>query len=105
LFSDITNIKNYQSQLEQIAYYESLNQLPNRTLLSDRLAQTLPQCQRHEKSVAIVFLDLDGFKAVNDTHSHVVGDKLLITMSDRMRETLSEGDTLARFGEMNLLRY
>jgi diguanylate cyclase (GGDEF)-like protein len=98
LFSDITNIKNYKIQLEQIAHYDAIPQLPNRTLLSDRLAQTLHQCQRHEKSVAIVFLDLDGFKAVNDTHGHVVGDKLLITMSNRMKETLREGDTLARFG-------
>jgi diguanylate cyclase (GGDEF)-like protein/PAS domain S-box-containing protein len=98
LFSDITSIKNYQSQLERIAHYDALTQLPNRTLLSDRLAQTLLQCQRNKKSVAIVFLDLDGFKAVNDTHGHGVGDRLLITMSNRMKETLREGDTLARFG-------
>nr|WP_297348379.1 EAL domain-containing protein [uncultured Glaciecola sp.] len=98
LFTDITRIKNYQSQLEQIAHYDALTQLPNRTLLLDRLAQTLLQSQRNKKSVAIVFLDLDGFKAVNDTHGHAVGDKLLITMSNRMKDTLREGDTLARFG-------
>lgn len=98
LFTDITRIKSYQSQLEQIAHYDPLTNLPNRTLLSDRLAQTLLQSQRNKTSVAIVFLDLDGFKAVNDTHGHGVGDKLLITMSSRMKETLREGDTLARFG-------
>lgn len=98
LFSDITSIKNYQSKLEQIAHYDALTQLPNRTLLSDRLAQTMHQCQRHKKSVAIVFLDLDGFKAVNDAHGHALGGKLLISMSNRMKEALREGDTLARFG-------
>jgi diguanylate cyclase (GGDEF)-like protein len=98
LFSDITNIKNYQSQLEQIAHYDALTQLPNRTLLSDRLAQTLLHCQRNNKSVAIVFIDFDGFKAVNDTHGHAVGDRLLITMSHRMKQALREGDTLARIG-------
>jgi diguanylate cyclase (GGDEF)-like protein/PAS domain S-box-containing protein len=98
LFTDITKIKNYQSQLEKIAHYDALTQLPNRTLLSDRLAQTLLQSQRNKKSVAIVFLDLDGFKAVNDTHGHAVGDKLLMTMAHRMKEALREGDTLARLG-------
>lgn len=98
LFSDITNIKNYQSQLEKIAHYDALTHLPNRTLLSDRLAQTLLHSQRQKKSVAIVFLDLDGFKAVNDAHGHAVGDKLLITMCNRMNDTLREEDTLARFG-------
>jgi diguanylate cyclase (GGDEF)-like protein/PAS domain S-box-containing protein len=98
LFTDITKIKNYQSQLEKIAHYDALTQLPNRTLLSDRLAQTLLQSQRNKKSVAIVFLDLDGFKAVNDAHGHAVGDKLLITMAHRMKEALREGDTLARLG-------
>ncbi len=98
LFSDITSLKNYQSQLEKMAHYDPLTLLPNRVLLSDRLAQTLLQCQRHEKSVAIVFLDLDGFKAVNDAHGHAIGDRLLVTMSNRMKDTLREEDTLARIG-------
>ncbi len=98
LFSDITSIKNHQSQLEKIANYDELTQLPNRKLLLDRLAQTLLRCQRHRKSAAIVFLDLDGFKAVNDAHGHAVGDELLISMSSRMKETLREEDTLARLG-------
>lgn len=98
LFSDITKIKNHQSQLEKIAHFDTLTQLPNRTLLLDRLNQTVLHCQRHKKSVAIAFLDLDGFKAINDTYGHSVGDRLLITISNRMKDALREEDTLARFG-------
>jgi diguanylate cyclase (GGDEF)-like protein/PAS domain S-box-containing protein len=98
LFFDITNIKKHQHQLEKIAHYDTLTKLPNRTLLSGRLAQKLLHCQRHKKSVAIAFLDLDGFKAINDTYGHSVGDRLLITISNRMKDALREEDTLARFG-------
>ena len=98
LGSDITQIKEHQSQLEHIAHYDTLTHLPNRVLLSDRLSHAMLQCNRHKQSLAVAFLDLDGFKAVNDTYGHSVGDELLIAISIRMKEALREGDSLARFG-------
>ncbi|MEH6446266.1 MAG: EAL domain-containing protein [Oceanospirillaceae bacterium] len=98
LFTDITLIKEHQLQLERIAHYDLLTGLPNRVLLSDRLSQTMLQCSRHGKSLAVAFLDLDGFKHVNDTHGHNVGDLLLIALSVRMKEALREDDSLARIG-------
>lgn len=98
LFTDITQMKEHQGQLEHIAHYDPLTNLPNRVLLADRLSQAMVQCQRHQQSLAVAFLDLDGFKAVNDAHGHDVGDALLITVSQRMKEALREGDTLARIG-------
>ena len=98
LFTDITQMKEHQGQLEHIAHYDPLTNLPNRVLLADRLSQAIVQCQRHHQSLAVAFLDLDGFKAVNDAHGHDVGDELLITISQRMKEALREGDTLARIG-------
>jgi len=98
LANDITPMKEHQSQLEHIAHYDLLTNLPNRSLLSDRLSQAMLQCSRHEQSLAVVFLDLDGFKAVNDAYGHDVGDELLIALSVRMKEALREGDSLARIG-------
>ncbi|MDI1310449.1 MAG: EAL domain-containing protein [Methylotenera sp.] len=98
LFTDITAIKEQQSRLERIAHYDILTNLPNRVLLADRLGQAMVQCQRHQQSLVVAFLDLDGFKAVNDAHGHDVGDELLITLSQLMKEAMREGDTLARIG-------
>lgn len=98
LFSDITSIKNHQKQLEHTAHYDALTKLPNRVLLSDRLQQTMLQTIRRNRSMAVAFLDLDGFKQVNDTHGHKVGDELLIAISQRIKSALREGDTLARIG-------
>jgi diguanylate cyclase (GGDEF)-like protein/PAS domain S-box-containing protein len=98
LGNDITQIKEHQEQLERIAHYDLLTNLPNRVLLSDRISQAMLQCSRNERSVAVVFLDLDGFKAVNDAYGHEMGDELLVLLSSRMKETLREGDSLARIG-------
>ena len=98
LCTDITPMKEHQQQLEHIAHYDVLTRLPNRSLLADRLAQSMLQCQRRHQSLAVVFVDLDGFKAVNDKQGHDAGDELLITVSQRMKEALREGDTLARLG-------
>jgi diguanylate cyclase (GGDEF)-like protein/PAS domain S-box-containing protein len=98
LGTDITQKKSYQDQLERIAHYDVLTNLPNRALLSDRLSQAMLQCRRRKQSLAVVFLDLDHFKEINDTHGHDVGDELLIALSVRMKEALREGDTLARIG-------
>jgi len=98
LFSDITPMKEHQNQLEHIAHYDALTNLPNRVLLADRLQQALAQSQRRDRALAVVYLDLDGFKLINDSHGHDVGDKLLIAVAHRMKAALREGDTLARIG-------
>jgi diguanylate cyclase (GGDEF)-like protein/PAS domain S-box-containing protein len=98
LSTDITPMKAYQGQLERIAHYDALTNLPNRVLLADRLSQAMVQCQRRNQSLAVAFMDLDGFKAVNDNYGHNVGDELLIAVSQHMKEALREGDTLARIG-------
>jgi diguanylate cyclase (GGDEF)-like protein/PAS domain S-box-containing protein len=98
LGSDITPMKEQQDHLERIARYDILTNLPNRSLLSDRLSQAMLQCSRHKQSLAVVFLDIDGFKHVNDTYGHDWGDKLLIALSLRMKGALREGDILARIG-------
>jgi diguanylate cyclase (GGDEF)-like protein/PAS domain S-box-containing protein len=96
--TDITLMKQHQSELERIAHYDILTNLPNRVLLADRLSQAMQQCHRHGQSLAVVFLDLDGFKAVNDTHGHDFGDELLVVLSGRMKDALREGDSLSRIG-------
>lgn len=98
LSSDITAIKAHESQLEHLAHYDVLTGLPNRVLLADRLHQAIGQIARRGKLLAVVFLDLDGFKAVNDQHGHESGDQLLIALTARMTQALREGDTLARLG-------
>ncbi|GAC13074.1 bifunctional diguanylate cyclase/phosphodiesterase [Aliiglaciecola lipolytica] len=98
LSTDISDLKANQGQLERIAHYDLLTNLPNRVLLADRLNQAMVQCQRHNKSLGVAFMDLDSFKAINDTYGHSVGDELLIAVSQRMKDALREGDTLARIG-------
>ena len=98
LFSDITALKQNEQKLEQLAHYDALTGLPNRLLLSDRLRHAMRQDARREQSVAVVFLDLDGFKQVNDEHGHDTGDQLLILLAKRMKQALRETDTLARLG-------
>lgn len=98
LFSDITALKTHEQQLEHLAHYDALTDLPSRMLLADRLQQAILNSQRRANSLAVVFIDLDGFKAVNDKHGHAMGDELLIILSQRMKAALREGDTLARIG-------
>ena len=98
LFSDITAIKEHQDQLEHMAHFDALTRLPNRLLLSDRLRQGMASAERRAQTLAVVYLDLDGFKSVNDQHGHEVGDQLLIALASRMKQGLREGDTLARIG-------
>ena len=97
-FNDITPMKTYQRQLENMAHFDALTQLPNRQLLNDRLHQAMSQTQRRRQTLAVVFVDLDGFKAVNDQHGHGVGDALLVVLAQRMKGALRDGDTLARIG-------
>ncbi|WKJ91013.1 PAS domain S-box protein [Methylomonas montana] len=98
LFSDITPLKEHERQLEHIAHYDTLTSLPNRVLLADRLHQGMAQTRRRGQLLAVAFLDLDGFKSINDNHGHKAGDQLLIALASRMAKTLREGDTLARLG-------
>lgn len=98
LFSDITRQKEHEQRLECIAHFDVLTGLPNRSLLSDRLELAMVQSERRKKILAVVFLDLDGFKSINDTHGHDAGDQLLIALAARMKQALREGDTLARLG-------
>jgi diguanylate cyclase (GGDEF)-like protein/PAS domain S-box-containing protein len=98
LFSDITAIKTHQSDLERIAHHDTLTGLPNRLLLSDRLHQAMAHCQRRDQALAVVYLDLDNIKTINDTHGHDAGDAVLIALCAVMKDALREGDTLARTG-------
>ena len=98
LFSNITDAKLLQGRLENLAHFDALTHLPNRVLLADRLQQAMRQAQRRATQVAVVFIDLDGFKSVNDTHGHDAGDQLLIAVAQRMRLVLRDGDTLSRQG-------
>jgi len=96
--TDITTLKTQQQQLERIAHYDLLTNLPNRIVLADRLQHAMAQCQRRGRSLAVAYLDLDGFKEVNDQYGHKIGDDLLVILAQRMKAALREGDTLARIG-------
>ena len=98
MISDITLLKEHQSELEHIAHYDALTSLPNRVLLADRLRQGMLQTKRQKHALAVVFIDLDGFKAINDNYGHKAGDQLLIAAAEHMQQVLREGDTLARIG-------
>ena len=98
LFTDITQIKSHQQQLEHIAHYDVLTNLPNRLLFAEHLHQAMAQAARRDGQLAVVYLDLDGFKAINDQHGHSMGDHLLVVLAHRMRGVLREGDILARLG-------
>ncbi|WP_158613608.1 MULTISPECIES: PAS domain S-box protein [Aquitalea] len=98
IFSDITQLKAHEAELNRIANFDPLTGVPNRRLLSDRLEQALIRSRRSGKSCAVCFLDLDGFKAINDLHGHEAGDQLLIAVTERLQSVLRADDTLARLG-------
>ena len=87
-----------QKLLEYTAHYDPLTRLPNRVLLAERMQQSLRHLQRRSTSLAVAFIDLDGFKLVNDRYGHMQGDELLQTIAQRMQATLRDSDTLARLG-------
>jgi diguanylate cyclase (GGDEF)-like protein/PAS domain S-box-containing protein len=98
LFSDITQLKKHAQQLEHITHYDVLTSLPNRALLGDRLHQAMAQANRRKQVLVVAYLDLDGFKEVNDQYGHDAGDRLLTSLAFNMKCVLREGDTLARLG-------
>ncbi len=75
-----------------------LTNLPNRLLFADRMQQAIAQALRRKQLIAVMYIDIDGFKEVNDKHGHTVGDKLLIVLAERMSSLLREGDTISRVG-------
>lgn len=98
IFTDITYIKTHQRELEHLAHYDVLTGLPNRALLTIRLQQAMALTKRLSKFIAVVFIDLDGFKAINDQYGHEAGDKLLISIAKNMQDSFRKVDTLARIG-------
>jgi diguanylate cyclase (GGDEF)-like protein/PAS domain S-box-containing protein len=95
---DITERKRVESQIEQLAFYDALTGLPNRRLLLDRLQRSLASVQRTQTQGALLFIDLDNFKDLNDTLGHDTGDQLLLQAAQRLKACVREIDTVARFG-------
>ncbi|MEJ2461935.1 MAG: EAL domain-containing protein [Candidatus Thiodiazotropha sp.] len=95
---DITDRKRAEEELKHIAHYDALTGLPNRLLKSDRLRQAIARCHRNDTSVAVCYLDIDGFKPINDTYGHDIGDLILIETAQRLQASVREGDTVSRIG-------
>lgn len=98
LFTDVTESHEHQRQLEYIAHYDPLTHLPNRVLLALRMHEAMTLALRTGTQLAVAYLDLDGFKTINDEHGHDVGDRVLANVSRRMKQTLPDGCTMARLG-------
>jgi diguanylate cyclase (GGDEF)-like protein/PAS domain S-box-containing protein len=97
-FYDISERKEMEDQIRQLAFYDPLTKLPNRRLLDDRLRQAMSASRRHKFYCALMFIDLDNFKPLNDTHGHAVGDLLLVEVAHRLKGCVRDTDTVARFG-------
>jgi diguanylate cyclase (GGDEF)-like protein/PAS domain S-box-containing protein len=98
IFSDISQLKAQEAQLRHLAHYDSLTGLPNRALLADRMKVALAHAERSGEKLAVCYLDLDGFKPINDAWGHATGDRLLEEVAGRLRDTVRGGDTVARLG-------
>jgi len=98
VLTDITAEREYQAHLERMAHFDALTGLPNRTLLATRLRDAAARARRDRRLVALAYIDLDGFKAINDSHGHDVGDRFLKAVAQRMSQLLGDVDTLARVG-------
>ena len=98
VFQDVTERRQQQEFLESLAHFDPLTRLPNRTLLNDRIAQAMGRAGRAQSLLGVCFLDLDGFKAVNDTWGHEAGDDLLIVIARRLEACVRAEDTVARLG-------
>ena len=96
--SDLTSLREAQAQVEHMATYDSLTGLPNRSLFADRFSQLMATTLRYKRTFALLFIDLDHFKEVNDTLGHSVGDELLVAIARRLRLAVRAEDTVARMG-------
>jgi len=95
---DVTAARDLSAKLERLALHDSLTDLPNRSLFADRLDRALARASRAGNSVVLLFIDLDEFKPVNDTLGHALGDRLLQSVADRLRNCMRQADTVSRFG-------
>lgn len=95
---DVSEKRELARRVEFLAYHDMLTGLPNRALFNDRMQQAINQAKRDKSEFALLFIDLDGFKEVNDTHGHAAGDKLLQIVANRLSDSVREGDTVARLG-------
>ncbi len=98
IFTDITQSRRDQERIHYLAFYDQLTRLPNRTLLTDRLHHALATSRRHRQRGALIFLDLDNFKSLNDTQGHAIGDQLLQQVAHRLQHSVRSMDTVARLG-------
>jgi diguanylate cyclase (GGDEF)-like protein/PAS domain S-box-containing protein len=98
VFSDISYLKEQEQALQRVAYSDTLTGLPNRLLLKDRKRQAINRAERHESLAAVSYLDLDGFKPINDQYGHEAGDEVLVEVSERLQHVLRHEDTVARLG-------
>jgi diguanylate cyclase (GGDEF)-like protein/PAS domain S-box-containing protein len=98
VITDIGPLRAAQEQLERLTHFDALTELPNRRLLTEQLQQSCALARRDSQLLAVIFMDLDGFKAINDHFGHVTGDKLLIAIAQRLRQVVRAGDTVARLG-------
>jgi diguanylate cyclase (GGDEF)-like protein len=98
IFMDISERKRAEEEIQRLAFYDTLTELPNRRLLMDRLIQSLIASERSGSYGALLFMDMDNFKVLNDTQGHDVGDMLLIEVANRLRTSVRESDTVARLG-------
>ncbi|MGZ4960571.1 MAG: GGDEF/EAL domain-containing response regulator [Methylomonas sp.] len=96
--SDITLLKEHEKQLEHIAHYDALTGIPNRLLLADRMKQNIAQAKRENNMLGVCYLDLDGFKPINDGFGHLIGDRVLVQIARLISDALRECDTVARLG-------
>jgi diguanylate cyclase (GGDEF)-like protein/PAS domain S-box-containing protein len=97
-FRDITQRKHHETELNRVAHYDALTGIPNRVLLADRMKQSIAQTSREMNMMAVCYLDLDGFKPVNDELGHSSGDEVLVEIAHRIGNTIRGGDTVARLG-------
>ena len=98
VFSDISHLKAHEAELNRVAHYDALTSIPNRVLLADRMQQAIAQSAREQSMMAVCYLDLDGFKPINDTMGHDAGDQVLIEVARRIENTIRGCDTVARLG-------